>query len=379
MMNLEIRQKFDNFVKVIEKKEKEEWLKQTNNHIKYIPDLLVFNPDVISPNDNINIEKQNRVTQEKELNCECEISDGYSSFEKSIGQEKDLFDKKNKDTIEILTNNSENSLESFKINYMGGNKILCENKKNADELSLLEDDYILDKVDNSVQTDKDAKIIKPELKDKFKINDLRNKRKTKENNSSDIGKKLEKTYDKILFKNEFENKNLQKTNQYELINYLIKSKDNNQGVLSNLNEFVEFIFTESTRGWNYDSNIYIFNIEKFKENLNKIIVSQENSNFKFGLIYRDYSNPKVFMEKDFSKGWVGIDCVFESGKTQIFNRHYTLKDKILYYCFKNLVKSSKFKKRIGSTNYKFIKKTIQIYGNKDLIIDIIFYIGFKIN
>ena len=388
-MNLEIRQKFDNFVKVIDKKEKEEWLKQTDNHVKYVPDLLVFNHDVIAPIDNIVMTKQSdKLVQEKNLMCECEISQGYSSFEKSIQSEKGLSNGKEnklnikkseqiKEGLDMSIYGSENSIKSFKINYMGNNEILLENKNknnSFDEISLLEDDYVLDKIENKINKD-ELNLIKPELKNKFKINDSVDKKKLKDNNQLDTNKKLEKTYEKILFKSGFENKNSQKVNQFELANYL--KKNNEQDVLSNLNDFIEYIFTESTRGWNYDSNIYVFNFEKFRENLKKIIVSQENQNFKFGLIYRDYANPKIYLEKDFSKGWVGIDCLFDSGKIQINNSNYTLKNKILYYCFKNLVKSTKFKKRIGTTNYKFIKKTIQIYGNKDLIIDIIFYAGFK--
>ena len=81
------------------------------------------------------------------------------------------------------------------------------------------------------------------------------------------------------------------------------------------------------------------------------------------------------MEKDFTKYWVGYHI--ESTNPQLKFLNYTIKNKILFYCFKNLSKSLKFKKRIGSTNYKFIKKTVQLYGNKNLILDFIFYLGIE--
>ena len=161
MMNFEIRQKFNNFVKVIENKEKEEWLKQNNNHIKYVPDLLLFNPDVIVPTDNIG--NQNKIDQE--LNCECEISQGYSSFEKSNKSENNgnLFKKDN-----ILVENiSVSSQESFKINYINNKDYLANKKKYIDDMSLLEDDYVLDQIENKQKTDVES--IKSEIKNKFKI------------------------------------------------------------------------------------------------------------------------------------------------------------------------------------------------------------------
>ena len=50
-MNLEIKEKYDNFIRVIEKKEKIEWLEQNNNYNKYIyiqnrrtfTDILFYN------------------------------------------------------------------------------------------------------------------------------------------------------------------------------------------------------------------------------------------------------------------------------------------------------------------------------------------------
>ena len=375
-MNFEIRQKFNNFVKVIENKEKEEWLKQNNNHSRYIPDVLVSNPDIIAST-NIMM-GQNKIIKESDEHseCVCELSQGYSSFEKShkSNDDKNLDKPDNILPDNILPDNdSINSQESYKINYTSNKAQLSNKKTSEDNLSLLEDDYVFEH--NKIKQELNIKkSVESGLKNKFKIDLLKKNKEKNYLDNSDMGKKLEKTYDKILYKNETENNNLLKINPYDLENYLKNNKYSNQDNLSKLNEFVEFIFNESTRGWNYDNSTYIFNFDKFKDNLKKIVVKSEYSNFKIGIIYRDYTNPKVHLEKDFSVGWIGYSLGLEKNKLEIKKTDYSLKNKVLYYCFKNLIKSNKFKKKIGSSNYKFIKKTVQVYGNKDLIIDIILYV-----
>jgi hypothetical protein len=192
--------------------------------------------------------------------------------------------------------------------------------------------------------------------------------------------KLEKRSNKIIEKKEKNNKgnnsDNKKINNYELIRYLdndkIKSQDD---ILKKLTFFCEkYIFEESTRGWNFTSNVYITNFVRLLENLKKIIFIKKY-NVVIGFFYRDYLNPKTSLEKDFTKYWIGYEN--SSEYNHIKKIDYTIKNKILYYSFKNLSKSSKFKKRIGKTYYKFFKKTVQVIDNNDLIIDLIFYVGLK--
>ena len=136
----------------------------------------------------------------------------------------------------------------------------------------------------------------------------------------------------------------------------------------------KYLFEESTRGWNFSENIYIMNFNKLIDNLKKIIFVKDHET-KFGFLYRDFTNPKIFGEKDFTKYWVGNEISSESDS--IIKINYSIKNKILYYSFKNLSKSLKFKKRIGKLYYKFIKKSVQVFDNKNLIIDVIFYVGIK--
>ena len=295
-MNLEIKEKYNNFLNIIETKEKEY---------------------------DYNLQQYNHNTEEK---CECKLSSGYTS---------------------INSNKSDNNTK----------------------LSLLEDEYIINKNYNEYN---DINTIKSEFKHIF--NDSFKKNIYKENNeeNNDVNYNLEEIYKKLLIKEKKIKNN--KINIYEIKNYLENKNINSiNNFLLILSELIENLFNESTRGWNTEHNIYILNIEKLIDNIKKII-TDKNYKIKIGFLYRDFQNPKIFSETDFTKYWIGYSNEL-NGKQNIKFINYSIKNKILLYCFKNLVKTIKFKKKIGSTNYKFIKKTVQIQGNKNLIIDIILFIG----
>lgn len=400
-MNLEIKEKYDNFIKIIEKKEKIEWLKQYNNNNKYIPDLLINNDDIIIPNDNFyqnnNIISKDNFYANTNANgneiffkenldnvCECEISSGYTSS--NYSQEKSL-------KSEELYTSKISKLNNFEIENqlsVDKNKDISMDKNNYqnDNISLLDDNYEIKKSnydynDNDNHNDNDS--IKSEFKHIFKIDSL-NIIKENNNNNDDIStkNKLEKIYTKVSKKREEKYKLVDKNinnnkdksiDKYNLARYFEKSKNSHEKILKNLSIFMEkYLFEESTRGWNFSENIYVMNFNKLMDNLKKIIFVKDHE-IKIGFLYRDFTNPKTFVEKDFTKYWVGNEISSESNS--IIKVDYSIKNKILYYSFKNLSKSSKFKKRIGKLYYKFIKKTIQVFDNKDLIIDIIFYVGIK--
>ena len=381
-MDLEIN--YNNF-EVIKNKE---LLIQINDSNKYLPYLLVHNHDILNPNDNIyeNSEVNHNLNHEKIINCECEISDGYSSSNSKSNLNVETESNLNVETESNLNVETEsNHISINESNKNIKNKYICD-----DELSLLEDDYIINNgISNDLENKNELKksnisdknmLIKSEFKNILKIN--KNKKMietlTKNNNinkdGSKINNNLEKIYKQVLIKKEkLINTQNKQINKYDLKNYLCEFEIiSNDNIIKNLSNFIEFLFTESTRGWNYNNNIYILNFSKLQENLEKI-VNTEYSNVIIGIIYRDYTNPKVYIENNLSKNWIGY--IYEFNK--LTKVQYSLKNKILYYCLKNLINTEKFKKKIGSTYYKFFKKTVQIYGNKELIIDIVFYIGIK--
>jgi hypothetical protein len=258
------------------------------------------------------------------------------------------------------------------------------------DLSLLDDNFEIKVLGNStynfknnnIDTDElnEANTIKSEFENIFNDNLIKKSINGDKNENSSIKNNLEKMYNKILEKkekynkiNNFDDKN---RNNYDLGKYLDNNRKYSQDdVIKKLAFFCEkYIFEESTRGWNFTSNVYVVNFEKLLDNLKKIIFIK-NNHMVFGFFYRDYLNPKINSEKDFTKYWVGYEN--STGYTDVKKQDYTIKNKILYYSFKNLSKSSKFKKRIGKTYYKIFKKTIQVIDNKDLIIDLVFYVGLK--
>lgn len=434
-MNLEIKQKYDNFIKIIEKKEKLEWLEQNNSHNKYIPDLLICNEDILIPIDNNNInnfsENNEFIHNNYDIDCECNLSSGYTSSDSKIVDESNKV-KLNESNIlyESTTSSDSNNFNKSINNYQNENENnkskknnysfnninkINRNERDIQEMSLLDDNFAFynkkiptiikndqnsmnyihsidlknskdckdsdDSIDsmNSMDSTESKNSINSEFKHLFQIDNKKmlNSIDKEKNDNSSTKNKLEQIYKKVIKKKEKKNnQNQSEINNYDLGKYLdltlIKS---DEIMLKKLSSFVEkYLFEESTRGWNFNSDVYILNIPKLIDNLKKIIFIN-NYNIKFGFLYRDYSNPKTFLEKDFSKFWIGYEKSSEN--LDIKKIDYSIKNKLLYYSFKNLSKSSKFKKRIGKYYYKFIKKTIQVSDNKELIIDLIFYFGIK--
>ena len=410
-MNLEIKEKYDNFIKMTEKndkKEKIQWLEQNNNHNKYIDNLLTHNEDVIIANNNINnsintnnfkeLYNSNGYNQQINSNksdCDCNLSHGFTSSEtselpKSSEASKLQKQLKSSETSELpkplksskSSETSELPKSSKSLNYIPN--YVKNNHNSENDQSLLEDDYQLknsknkklNKIQNQTNSMNSISSIDSEFKNIFNTNLLKENINGDRDENISIKNKLEKMYSKILKKknaniNQNPNPN---TNNYDLEKYFsndkMKSKDE---IIKKISYFCEkTLFEDSTKGWNFEHDIYIVNFTKLLENLKKIIFTK-NHNIKIGFFYRDFTNPKTNIETDFTKYWIGYE---NSNKhSNIKKIEYTIKNKILYYSFKNLSKSLKFKKRIGKTYYKIFKKTVQVMDNKNLIIDLMFYIG----
>lgn len=366
-MNLEIKEKYNNFVKIIENREKLEWLKQTNNNLQENKENKEFKEQQINPDD-----------------CSCNISSVYTSISNEVESKK--------------SSKSKSKSNKSSINDKICKKTSSKKSSNDDELSLLEDDYFINRIniansdnlnnfDNSHMSNKsnNSKTIKTEFQNIFSIsNHTLNKKIIKKNGSSEIKDKLENIYNKILVKkSQANNKQNNKLTGYDITNYINPQEQIDKKTIDfnikNLTEMIEYVFAESIRGWNQEHNLYIIQFDKLKENLEKIIFNSNISNdIKFGVIYRDFNEPKTYLSKYFTKYWVGYD-IKSSNPGKLQQIKYSIKDKILFYCLKNLTKSNKFKKKISKWNYKFIKKTIQVYSHKNLLIDIILILGIKNN
>lgn len=329
-MNLEIMDKFNNFVKNIENKEKHIWLTQINQNEKYNP--------------------QNKSHKSID-DCSCGISSGYDTY----------------------VNDKNSELK---------NRVFIKD----DDLSLLDDDCFIDKKNKENKENNllsSEKSIKSEFENIFLIDDYNNNiKKSNENESSIIKNKLEHIYNKTIAKknNIKQNNNNNKLSKYDIKNYIDGEKINEKNMdlkIKKLSELIDYVYDESIKGWNKEQNLYILNIDKLKENLQKIIFTNISNQIKIGFIYRDYNEPKIYVDKDFTKYWIGYNVSSDSKNNELIYTKYNMNDKILFYCLKNLSKSNKFKKKISKWNYKFIKKTIQIYGNKKLTIDVILFIGIK--
>lgn len=382
LMNFEIKEKYDNFVKIIENEEKNNpMIKQfvNNKQLK-----------VLSNEDNSSRDIMDKVSKSSD-NCSCGISTGYDS------------EISKKSLINLNSNQDKKSKSNEKSTII--------EKKNNDDLSLLEDDYFItsfDKNNNSEEnsshkfsktikknhvysskkdkmdkTNETNETIKTEFKNIFMINDIpTNTKIIKKNESSEIKDKLENIYNKILTKKFNNNQTNKNFNGYHIEKYIKNGEVINKKTLDTnikkLSDMVEYVFGESIRGWNQEQGIYIVHFDKLKENFQKIIFSEDSklNHIKMGFIYRDFNEPKAYLEKNFTKYWIGYNI--DSNLSNSLNlTKYSIKNKILFYCLKNLTKSSKFKKKISSWNYKFIKKTVQVYGNKKMFVDIVLFVGIE--
>lgn len=368
-MNLEINEKYNNFVKIIENTENKEWLKQINES----------NYDNKSNYINTHLNKDY---------CSYEISSGYESIIEPL----EVLSNNNKIINQNINSNSNKFLQNKKHSSNSKSKSKYSIDNDDEKLSLLEDEYFIKTIknnsnlnNNSYKNTFDKEIsntINSEFKNLFMINEnFTNINKFNDNKSSEIKGKLENIYNKIIVKNN----NPKKLLGFQLENYIGSNELINKKTFDNkikkISELIEYVFKESIRGWNYEDNLFILQIDKLKENLEKIEFVNILNSIKFGFIYRDFNDTKVYLDMDFSKYWIGYNIEFDNinqNPNKLIPIKYSIKNKVLFYCLKNLTNTNKFKKRISKWNYKFIKKTIQIHGNKNLIVDIILFVGIKI-
>lgn len=173
------------------------------------------------------------------------------------------------------------------------------------------------------------------------------------------------------------------TDNYDL-NYLVNNpemtKPDNQNILfDELSSFVtKYLYEESIRGWNPKYDVLMLNQYVLDTNIKKIKWYSSHNALKIGYIYRNIDNPKIFADKDINTHW--LMCGIDTSKSIISTfeiKELKPSDKILTYSLENLVTNKKYKKKIGSTMYKFIKIQTQFSTNRNMIMDIIFYIGLK--
>ena len=189
----------------------------------------------------------------------------------------------------------------------------------------------------------------------------------------------------ILVNNDLNTMNKQMNNLEAMFNKIVEKKVNNNNekndkkndlfkgdILKNLClDIEEKIFLESTKGFNINENVFIIRMDKLKE---KLKIYNVPIFYTIGYIYRDHNNTKAFENEDINQFWLDINK--KDGK--IYENYLKPKSKLLQACLKNLANNNKFKKKINDENIRAFKKTIQINKN-ELIIDMIFYVKYKIN
>ena len=275
-MEMEIKEKYNNFIQVIEKKEQIEWLNQSNNN---------------GNNDN--------------NTCKCELSSGLESVDENTSKTKVDSEKMNKkessnDKIKYLDSdsnknliydNNELSLLDDNNYYINNNNITVNNNKNVNKN--VKNNY------TEYSDITDTKSIKTEFRYLFDTNknikikqDLESNLKTKNELDKMFNKIIKKKVEK--FTEEKNNKIKNPNAIYDLNGKInLETQENINSAINYLSDFLEKnVFEESTRGWNMNDNVYILNFDILKNTLSKIKFTN-NSNIKLGYFYRDYTNTKI--------------------------------------------------------------------------------------
>ena len=399
-MEISIKEKFNDFIKLIENQKNE----SSNNFNAEIVinnclcsltsdsenSAYIFEKKNISNElNNINLSEHNKYCQntDDKLKSSKDYKDITDNNKDITNNNKDIADnnKNITDNNKDITNNNKDITDIGIKKYKDLFDLALERDISNDNVSLLDDNTIIIKevknklynIDNNTISSESKEILdnNKKIRSKFKFeNDedelehLFNKIIKKRNE-----KKIELMAEKELYvtTNNIQNIKIDTKNSIEEI---INENKNDISIIFNkvFKIIYNNVFIESTRGWNTQNNIYVMNFDILKKNLTKIDIGQHNNLISIGYIYRDFENPKSFIDKDIYNYWININLT----KNIVTNNNVKAKSKLLISCIKNLEKSSKFKKRIGQHYYKCLKKKVQVYGNKNIFVEIIFYIKY---
>ena len=343
-MNIKIKEKYNNFINIIDSNAE---INDNNNTTMQI-------------NNTINGHITN-LTEEKKCICNTSSSELLDS---------EINDSENND-IELLSEKPKNSLKEE--NFMIKDNSLENNMEYIDDDNESEDiihNIEFNENNNDYEERNNSefnKLFEEEINITNKL-ELTSKERQIDN--------LEKLYNDIIIKKMKKNKTKydekKQENEENQENQEKSEKDINEKLKNLCSDIEEKVFIESTRGFNIKEDIYILRMDKLQENLMKY--NYRGNDYSIGYLYRNYNNSKSYINKDLDKYW--LNTYNDNGK--LVEKELESKNKLLKSCLKNFSDSNKFKKKINDNIFRAFKKTVQIYKN-ELIIDIIFYVKYKIN
>jgi len=380
---MNIKKKYNDFINIIDNNNKIILKKEVVNTKKILIDTLNEN---MTLNQLINNNIENKITNKNKLECICFTSnsntnENNNTYENNTNNNESGTNKNDNNTNnnenDTNTNNNEND-----INTNNNEKNDNDNEKdiidiNFDDKSIKNNNIIIENdiinninIENDIDNIENNSEIKTENKiaDEFYMlfnNDIKIFEEEDLNSTYRQINNLEKMYNKIISK------------KIEGENILEKNNKNNKKnkIKGNLLKIIcfdleEIVFVESTRGFNIKENIFKIRMDKLKEKFG--LYDIKDKNITIGYIYRNFNNPKSFINTDMNTHWLNISKI----DNKISEVELRPKSKLLQSCLKNLATNNKFKKKINDEIIRAFKKTVEI--NNNLIIDIIFYTKNKI-
>lgn len=344
---MELKKKYNDFINIIDEQPNTTLIKKEIINNKKLESSLL-SPTIkndsnfeILPKSTVNNQTTNSDIINKDCNCYTSTSDSDDFINENIVNNK-IYNFQNSSF------NNENIIEKDNEHVIENNNII----KKDNEHGIENDKNIIEESENSIN---EFDMIFDNRFNILENNDLNTMNKQMNN--------LEAIFNKIVEKKTKDDNN----DKNKKNNNLLKGD-----ILKNLClDIEEKIFLESTRGYNIKENIFKIRIDKLKEKLQNYDVPIF---YTIGYIYRDFNNSKSFINENINELWLDINK--KDGK--IHENYLKPRSKFLQACLKNLANNDKFKKKINDENIRAFKKTIQIDKN-ELIIDIVFYVKYKIN
>jgi hypothetical protein len=323
-MELILKPKYDNFIKIIDNYENTE--KTCNNSNKSSKSTKSHNS---CKENKINNEEENETNTKVENETNTKVEN-----ETNTKVENETNTEEGNKMVSEKENNKEIIFQKLHEIILKHPKII-EEKPKKDKVNI-ENLY-------SEKSDDDIKYIIKNNKDKKEKN---KKSSIKSDNSSIQREKLELLYNKKISENEKTNS---KTNNKTNKKHKTKYRDELKKICK---QFEEKCVMESTRGFNVKDDLYYINMDILTKNtidFNKNL----KSNYECIIFYRSYKDNKVILNPNKNIGWLEIS---KKGEQNINS-----KNKYLSTSLRLFETTDKYRKTINGEKVRAFKNIFYVY------------------
>jgi hypothetical protein len=355
-MNIILKQKYTNFIKIIDDYENCENVEEIKNYNSNNSNQSVNSKKSINSTKSINFVKSDKslISKDKEITVTNDINNNLSCEKEEIFKKLHSLISKKTNENEELTKSSSLSENSVIKNIPVVNLI---NKNKEENVEVKDNNYDESNSGNYIKKKKN----KNKEKNKKRIN---NKKHISSYDDDYQRKKLELLYEKKINENSKSNsesdndriehdKNLEnKTNMNKKEEVKNKRSQYRDELKKICKQFEEKCIMESTRGFNIKDDLYYINMELLSKNIVQFN-SKIANNYECFIFYRSYKDQRVILNPDKKIGWMEI--------TKKGEQNVNSKNKYLSSSLRLFENTNKFRKTINGTKLRAFKNTFYVY------------------